>query len=762
MITTAVAAVLALQLLGGSSPSNAPADAYLDDAARTLVERARERRNTVEGRIEQYRTLSRTRFTVGLRALRRDRTFYRCEAASRVEWNRGDTIRVELLGAREVAPMFTAEVQAGDGECGGSSFDPAGDRLAAALGGGMALEDSSFLRHPLANGSEAHYRFRSGGTTAMRLADGTMIRLRELVVIPRRSEPFLVSGSLWLEDRSHAVVRAVLRMARPFDFHRDAANIPDDDTSDSGFDDDDDDEDDIPRVLGPIRADLRYMTIEYGLWDQQWWLPRLIAFEGEAEIGRLLAIPIRAERTYGEYEVRAVPPGEPMPPLPVMAADSVCGDMDRGDDEDDQEEAVDGEDGEGEPERSINIGPRGVEYEDRRSCNCSDGRCQVTVTRVTMDSTALMNSEYLPPSIYSDEGSLITEREMEELLAIAESLRKPPWQLAPITWRAGFQGLDLLRYNRVEGLSLGAAANLELGRATVDATVRLGVADLAPNFELGAWRESAISRQRVAVYRRLDAVGPAPASMGLGGSLTALLFGRDDGDYYRAWGAEVTRAPAGGRDGLSWRLFGEVQRAAAKHTDFSFANSLGGSAFRPNIEADRAEQVGLEATLAGTRGANPLGWRGGAEASLLGSTGTFSFAQPRLTLRSAAPFPFGLLGALEVSGGATWGEAPIQSLYYLGGGRTVRGYDGNAARGETFWTARGEVATAFPGARVVLFSDAGWAGDADAFTADPLLLSVGAGVSFLDGLVRLDVARPLREVPGSGDFRVELQIDAGL
>lgn len=754
MTTSATVALLALQLVGGSAGTSDASDAYLDPAARTLVERARERRNMVEGRIEQYRTVSRTRFTVGFRALRRDRTLYRCEAASRVEWNRGDTIRVELLGAREAAPMFSSRVRAGDGECGAAAFDPAGDRLASALGGGMALEDSSFLRHPLANNSEQHYRFRSGSTTAMRLADGTVIQLRELEVIPRRSEPFLISGSLWVEDRSHAVVRAVLRMARPFDYHRDAANIPDDDDGHEHDDGEEDDDDDIPGIFRPIRADLRFMTIEYGLWDQQWWLPRLIAFEGEAEVGRMLGVPIRAERTYGEYEVRATAPGEPVPDLPPMAADSVCrglGDDDDADEGENANVAVSG-----------SIGTGGVDYNFDRSCHCANGRCQVVVTRMAVDSTELITSEYLPPSIFAEETGFITEREMEELLATVEGIARPPWQLAPITWRTGLQGLDLVRYNRVEGLSLGAAANLELGKATIDATVRMGVADLAPNFEVAAWRESAFSRERVGLYRRLDAVGPAPVSLGLGGSLTALLFGRDDGDYYRAWGAEVAREPAGGGDGFAWRLFGELQRPAAKHTDFSLAHSFGGGDFRPNIEAQQADQVGLALAMRGSRGSNPVGWRGSAEARLLGSTGTFSFAQPRLTLGGAAPLPMNLLGSLEVSGGGTLGEAPLQSWYFLGGGRTVRGYDGNAARGESFWTARGELATSGPGARIVLFSDAGWAGEAETVSADPLLLSVGAGVSFLDGLVRVDVARPLREVPGSGDWRVELQVDAGL
>jgi hypothetical protein len=69
------------------------------------------------------------------------------------------------------------------------------------------------------------------------------------------------------------------------------------------------------------------------------------------------------------------------------------------------------------------------------------------------------------------------------------------------------------------------------------------------------------------------------------------------------------------------------------------------------------------------------------------------------------------------------------------------------------------VAGAAPGARIVLFSDAGWAGDRDDVQLDPLLLSAGVGVSFLDGLVRLDLARALREPKG---WRLDLHLDAAL
>ena len=39
-------------------------------------------------------------------------------------------------------------------------------------------------------------------------------------------------------------------------------------------------------------------------------------------------------------------------------------------------------------------------------------------------------------------------------LARVESGRRPPWRVSGIDWRAGFRGLDLVRYNRIEGLSL--------------------------------------------------------------------------------------------------------------------------------------------------------------------------------------------------------------------------------------------------------------------------------------------------------------------
>jgi hypothetical protein len=60
--------------------------------------------------------------------------------------------------------------------------------------------------------------------------------------------------------------------------------------------------------------------------------------------------------------------------------------------------------------------------------------------------------------------------------------------------------------------------------------------------------------------------------------------------------------------------------------------------------------------------------------------------------------------------------------------------------------------------RLSLFGDAGWAGDgADLWDARPLR-GVGIGVSLLDNLVRVDLARGL----GGGGYRLHLRMGGGI
>ena len=205
------------------------------------------------------------------------------------------------------------------------------------------------------------------------------------------------------------------------------------------------------------------------------------------------------------------------------------------------------------------------------------------------------------------------------------SERRSPWQREPpparsapacrgawpLPARAAFRWAPrdptLFRYNRVEGLSAGARLDAGTDRLAVDASARIGWADLVPNAELGLAHSTVALRLRLGGYYRLAAVDPQARPFGIGNSLGSLLFGRDDGDYYRAFGAEVTGAPALARpQWYGWRVYAERQSPVAKETDASLARLLSAAhRFRDNVVAARADQYGASLTLDGQRGADP-------------------------------------------------------------------------------------------------------------------------------------------------------------
>lgn len=72
----------------------------------------------------------------------------------------------------------------------------------------------------------------------------------------------------------------------------------------------------------------------------------------------------------------------------------------------------------------------------------------------------------------------------------------------------------------------------------------------------------------------------------------------------------------------------------------------------------------------------------------------------------------------------------------------MRGQEAGTYFGDAFWMGRIELGSSFVGARPVVFYDVGWAGDRRDF-GDPgkPMSGAGVGASFMDGLVRFDLAR---------------------
>lgn len=461
----------------------------------------------------------------------------------------------------------------------------------------------------------------------------------------------------------------VVRPSRPFDVDLDLEE------SDSR---------DIPGFVKPIRGEVRQFTVEYSLQGFRWWLPRLVSFDGVATAGRFGSMPFRFERVYTEYQVdgggglpeaRTIELPEATRPAPRRRTGGLAAVMSDVD-----------------PDVQFFGGV---------------GRAEIVLPENT---AALLESPHTPPSFFEPGELLISEAELRDLGRAVGLLPGALWQPgAGIRW--ALTDPRLVRYNRVEGLSMGVRLEAPVGRVALDAAARLGWADLVPNADFALVRATTGSRQRLAGYYRLATVDDATRAFGIGNSLNALLLGRDDGDYF------------------------------------------------PGTPAASADQLGAALTLRGRRGLDPARPMLGADLMLEGSVGDYRFAKGALTGRALVPLPHGLAVALEAAGGSALGDVPPQSLWYLGGPATLRGYGGGAATGEAFWRARGELAAHFAVGRLAVFGDAGWAGPRADFGAGAALRSLGLGASMLDGLVRLDVARALRAPRG---WRADLYWDAPL
>jgi hypothetical protein len=277
---------------------------------------------------------------------------------------------------------------------------------------------------------------------------------------------------------------------------------------------------------------------------------------------------------------------------------------------------------------------------------------------------------------------------------------------------------------------------LDFGRLRLDGTARIGIADLEPNFELGLTRPTANAAFRLGAYRRLAAANPETRPLGLGNSISALLLQRDDGEYFRSLGAEIT----GENSNSGWwrfRIYGEQQREAIVETNASLPRLVNDeNEFRSNIVASRLDQVGASLTLRANRQISHT-LMTGVEFTADGTAGDRQYARGVVTLRATLSPPGPLAWALEGAVGGSAGDTvPPQALFFLGGPATMRGFPGATVADDRFWRARFEVANNFPAFRVVAFGDAGHAGTD--------IYSLGVGFSVLDGLVRLDLARGLQ------------------
>jgi hemolysin activation/secretion protein len=100
--------------------------------------------------------------------------------------------------------------------------------------------------------------------------------------------------------------------------------------------------------------------------------------------------------------------------------------------------------------------------------------------------------------------------------------------------------------------------------------------------------------------------------------------------------------------------------------------------------------------------------------------------------------------ALSLSGGAgtSSGTLSPQRAWQIGGTHTVRGFQPGTLSGDSYWLARAELGLGGSVLRPLVFYDAGWAGSRSVWgTSRGNVRGAGMGLSFMDGLARIDLAR---------------------
>jgi hypothetical protein len=687
-----------------------PQDAYRDEATRALMELARQARAGIADGLTSYEGRMWEHLYLGVSgpSFRRERGIIEQERVSRIRWSADGEHIVRWEGARRDFPIagVTSEElgPAADGivrDLSGDrseaaqaqvppplSYDPGSDRIA--FGGEWAL-------NPLADTAALHYRYRPGDTLSISLPGREeRIVLAEVLVEPRRTDFRLLSASLWLDVATGALVRAGYRPARPFDL---ALDGPEDGDLPPGF-------------LRPIRAEIRYVSVDHGLFDLRWWIPRRFTFEGEAQVAAFARFPIAVEWTLG---VTAVNEESQLIP-DVMPEGWLVREARLGDEED-------------------------------------EDRPRVTVLIPTVEE--LVRSDEIgrggPLS-----GPVFSEEELRELRRTLDGLGTgDDWfQGSALAWGSQEQ---LTRYNRVEGLSTGVASAVSFARRLeLRGELRYGFSDREVGGELRLARGPEDRREEVAVFRRLTSSSEWSTAGSLGSSLAAVLWGGDHTPFHRAMGGEVLIRRVTRPLTQELRLFVERHEGAERTTHAHLTRLWRDRDFPENPESLGGDWGGAALRLRWETTEGP--GRLQAFGSLQGeaAAGTTAYGRGWFSAGATVPLRGRRVMALEVGAGSSVGGLPPQRRFFPGGPGIFRGGAAGEVAGEAFWFATGELGSRVSGIGLVTFVDVLAVASRDRLGSERPSIAVGTGLSLLDGLFRLDLART---VQGGSGWRLLIYSD---
>jgi hypothetical protein len=316
---------------------------------------------------------------------------------------------------------------------------------------------------------------------------------------------------------------------------------------------------------------------------------------------------------------------------------------------------------------------------------------------------------------------------------------------------------DFVRFNRVEGLALGAGITRRLGEGfAVSVRGRYGLSDeRAKGRGLLSFRRASGAGFDIAGYDDFAQAGDVKETSGVVSSLAAQEFGTDFTDPYRARGGAVT---VRSRPLMGWTL--SLTGALERQESLSVHAHPATGTFEPTIPASSVRERRAVASLDRPTRLGPFGF----ETQVHFDAALMQYRDRRESYRDMSRFALSVNAEKPVgrarlvtrtfAGSLAGGDSvPAQHFFFVGGPTSAPGYRFHEFASRSAVSERMEIQ--FP-VRFVSFSLGRYGRTPASITLAPYgnaawidgrgwRPSVGMGVLSLFDLLRLDVARGLRD-----------------
>ncbi|MEO8200037.1 MAG: DUF5686 family protein [Gemmatimonadota bacterium] len=696
---------VALLLTLAASPPDT-AETYRGPLTRALVERAMLRHRAQDTLVNDYQSRLRFRisFSFGRRRWARLPAISVEEQEALVQWRRPNDLRLDIVGRRTRARSQDLNIN--------SMFDRPWF-VARGLGDSVRIFGNDFPEraalHPLARDGADWYSYELTDSVMLSSPGSGVLKLYRVKVQPKRIGPSLIAGTMMLDAATAEVVHLSFRYVGTMLWvDVEDADVEGDSAKAKRLNS-------LANRIVSVDADL-----EYALQDGKYWMPyrQLIAGRVQVPIISDIVIPFEILTTFDDYQINTGRPIAFVAPLPDSnGSDSTQG---RGHDRGDKDDSTAGQ---------------------IRADRWEGGRFEMH--RAPADSLRQYSG-------WGDSLALdLTEEDDRRVREVVSDLAKLSEELPDeLTGRRRYginyeRFADILRYNRVQGLSLGLGYELRapIAFTTLRGTARYGLSDNRITAKLGIVREAPGGTFSISGYRDVRELEGFTRNFAIGNSLNALFVAHDNADYYLAEGASIgfERSIDRGLD-LSFSTRYERQSSVEADAESELNDLIGGSGrFSANPPIRAGNYLGAAIRLEGAHG--QTNWD-------LTGDGLAGEGQGVVRASGAVTHRIGSKRGLTINikGGIASDTTLPQELFRVGGLRTVRGFDYGARVGQSFWSAQADFTFSDSwGFRPVVFLDVGQAArPGDLFKSDPIV-GAGVGASLLRGLIRFDLSHPLTD-----------------